>query len=153
MISGDFTADASVEMTYANYAVYQITLSLTAGTYNFGYLNAAGEADGVARTVVVDSAMELPVVCFGSEAGCDGCTDPEFVDFNPHADASIDCTIAPVLGCTYGDATNFDSNATIDDGTCAFEIGNACQADLNGDGTIGTPDLLAFLSSFGSDCE
>ena len=64
-----------------------------------------------------------------------------------------DCTTVNVNeGCTYSDAGNYDATATIDDGSCTFEI-NACPGDLNGDSVIGTPDLLQFLSLFGSSCE
>jgi hypothetical protein len=64
-----------------------------------------------------------------------------------------DCTTVNVNeGCTYSDADNYDATATIDDGSCTFEI-NACPGDLNGDSVIGTPDLLQFLSLFGSSCE
>ena len=43
--------------------------------------------------------------------------------------------------------------ATDDDGSCTFDnVVNDCQADLDGDGTIGTTDLLALLAVFGSDC-
>jgi hypothetical protein len=152
-ISGDFTSGAVVSMDYANFSLYQITLSLSAGTYSYEFHNEAGASDGMVRTVTVDASLEVAPVCFGSETACDGCIDPEYADFNPHAGASVDCLVDPVLGCTYADATNYDANATIENGSCTFELGNACPGDLNGDGTIGTPDLLSFLSAFGSDCQ
>ena len=55
-----------------------------------------------------------------------------------------------VNGCTYSNATNYDVNASLDDGSCTFE--NSCPADLNGDGTVTISDLLAFLSLFGTTC-
>jgi hypothetical protein len=62
-------------------------------------------------------------------------------------------TIIPVNGCTYPDAINFDSLATADDGSCVYEIiDNFCPADLNYNGTVGTPDLLLFLSAYGNVC-
>jgi len=36
---------------------------------------------------------------------------------------------------------------------CATQSGNPCPADINGDGTIATQDLLLFLSDFGNTCE
>ena len=54
-------------------------------------------------------------------------------------------------GCTYPDAINYDASASIDDGSCTFELAT-CMGDLNGDGLISAQDLLSFLSVFGSDC-
>ena len=40
------------------------------------------------------------------------------------------------------------------DGSCKTDSGNAnCPSDLDGDGTTGTPDLQAFLASFGLICD
>ena len=79
------------------------------------------------------------------------------------------------LGCTYPDATNYNDLATSDDGSCVFEECDpnagyeqgyaagvesvdcpdvsSCPADLNGDGTITTGDLLVFLGAFGTICD
>jgi len=59
----------------------------------------------------------------------------------------------PVVGCTYESASNYDSTSGLDDGTCVFELVNPCPADLNGDGSITTGDLLIFLGAFGSICD
>ena len=56
-------------------------------------------------------------------------------------------------GCTYPDASNYDETAVADNGTCEFDIANPCPADLNGDGSITTGDLLIFLGAFGTICE
>ena len=58
-----------------------------------------------------------------------------------------------VMGCTYGDASNYDETATNDDGSCLFDIANPCPTDLNGDGGTTTADLLLFLGAFGTVCE
>ena len=42
--------------------------------------------------------------------------------------------------------------ALSDDGSCTFDIANPCPADLNGDGSITTGDLLIFLGAFGTIC-
>ena len=79
--------------------------------------------------------------------------DSEFVDI--------------VQGCTYAVACNYDVNATLDNGSCDWscvcgqgtiwdEVVGACvaqcSADQDGDGLIGTGDLLIFLSTFGATC-
>jgi len=58
-----------------------------------------------------------------------------------------------VMGCTYGDATNYDETATNDDGSCEFDVANPCPTDLNGDNQTTTSDLLIFLGAFGTVCE
>jgi hypothetical protein len=58
-----------------------------------------------------------------------------------------------VFGCMYPDALNYDSEATVDDLSCEFELASNCPADLTQDGVVNTQDLLEFLVSFGSFCE
>jgi hypothetical protein len=51
-------------------------------------------------------------------------------------------------GCTYDDATNYNEEATVDDGTCEW-----CRADLDGNGLIQLSDLLSFLAVYNTTCE
>lgn len=82
-----------------------------------------------------------------------GCTDPFYMEFDPYAPGDDgSCMTLKVWGCTYDAASNFDPAANIDDGSCVVETGVACPGDLDGDGTVATPDLLSFLSVFGTDC-
>lgn len=53
-----------------------------------------------------------------------------------------------VPGCTDSSACNFDSAATLDDGSCDY-ISCACPYDVNGDGSITVADLLIVLGEFG----
>ena len=53
---------------------------------------------------------------------------------------------------TYPEASNYDENATVDDGTCEVTAENNCPTDLNGDGTTTVSDLLILLGAFASDC-
>jgi len=53
-------------------------------------------------------------------------------------------------GCTYPDADNYNPEATLDIGTCVFT--NDCPADLDGEGSVTTSDLLLFLGAFGITC-
>ena len=58
-----------------------------------------------------------------------------------------------ILGCTYNSASNFDPLASTDDGSCLFDFTpSTCSADLDGNGQVGTPDLLSFLTQFGAVC-
>jgi hypothetical protein len=62
------------------------------------------------------------------------------------------CVFSGCEGCTYSDASNYDAASIADDGSCIFDIANPCPADLNGDGSITTGDLLIFLGAFGTIC-
>ncbi|MGB1897240.1 MAG: alpha-amylase family glycosyl hydrolase [Candidatus Poseidoniaceae archaeon] len=54
-----------------------------------------------------------------------GCTDSLATNFDSSAtydDGSCDYPVVPVLGCTDSTATNYDSEATEDDGTCMYPV-------------------------------
>ena len=54
-----------------------------------------------------------------------GCTDSLATNFDSSAtydDGSCDYPVVPVLGCTDSTATNYDSEATEDDGTCIYPV-------------------------------
>ena len=66
------------------------------------------------------------------------------------------CDSDEVFGCTYNSAENYDPQATADDGTCiGFEgaSGSSCLFDGDGDGGVGSGDLLGLLSEFGNVCD
>ena len=71
-------------------------------------------------------------------------------------------------GCTYQVACNYNPMAAVDDGSCDWsclcgmgtvyhaslgECVSTCTADQNGDGFVGTSDLLVLLNLFGLACE
>jgi hypothetical protein len=58
----------------------------------------------------------------GSCATLSGCMDPTYVEFNELAEVDTDPTscLTQVPGCTASNADNFNSEATIDDGSCLF---------------------------------
>ena len=84
-----------------------------------------------------------------------GCTISCACNYDANANITDNdlCVFEGCDGCTYPDASNYDETAIADNGTCEFEIANPCPADLNGDGSITTGDLLIFLGAFGTICE
>ncbi len=115
------------------------------------------ETDGFTNRVIdVSGDTTVDLVCWESCTSCGimGCTDPDFVEFNP--DAVIDdgsCLTLTVFGCAYAEADNFNPQANTDDGSCEFSLGAACPGDFNEDGAITASDLTAFLSVFGLTCD
>ena len=79
------------------------------------------------------------------------CIRDRYNPFNGSDDSY--CMTAISGGCIYEQAENYAAAATTDDGSCVFDTVSDCPGDLNNDGQIGTPDLLAFLASFGTSCE
>jgi hypothetical protein len=63
------------------------------------------------------------------------------------------CEYTSCAGCTYALAPEYDSTATIDDGSCTISPSSGCQSDLTGDGLVNTQDLLLLLGAFGGTCE
>jgi hypothetical protein len=151
-------------MQYAGYGVYSITLVLSAGTIEYQFINgnAWGGDENVPtgcgneygnRSLLVAGNTDAGVVCFEACSACAGCTNPFSLEFSPFAgEDDGSCATALVWGCTYSAANNFNPQANVDNGSCAFETVNPCPADIDGDGAVATPDLLAFLAAFGTDC-
>ena len=117
-------------------------------------LDAVTIGNEITSLSVVSGNSTSEALCFGSCDACAGCTDPFSVEFDPYAGVDDgSCATALIWGCTYSDATNFLPTATKDDGSCQFDAVNPCPADIDGNGVVATPDLLAFLAAFGTDCD
>ena len=138
-----------------SFGVYKFEVQASEGEFLYQYMDENFVQELGERSIFISDPMSLDVVCFNSVENCPGCTNPEFTEFNPYAVSDgLMCQTAAFMGCTYNEALNFDSTANLDDGTCLFaEVCNdSCPGDFNLDGTIGTEDLLIFLTEWGTIC-
>ena len=164
-IAGSFQGwdPGATDVPYVGYGVYEVVIQLQQGTYEYKFINgdawgmdeSVGDCgNGGNRVITVSSNMLTSGACFNSCDQCPGCADPTYAEYNPFSASAEGYCLTPMsMGCTYEDADNYDPSATTDDGSCEFGSGGSCPGDLNGDGQVGTPDLLQFLSAFGTGCD
>jgi len=153
----------ATDVPFVGYGVHEVVIQLQQGTYEYKFINgdawgmdeSVGDCgNGGNRVITVSGNTLTSGACFNSCDQCPGCTDPTYAEYNPFsASAEGYCLTPMAMGCTYEDADNYDPSATTDDGSCEFGSGGSCPGDLNGDGQVGTPDLLQFLSAFGTGCD
>lgn len=94
-------------------------------------LEATAQATGI--------SIETVMVHDGSiDASLDG-----YTTYRIYADVSSEFDF---VSSVFGDAT-------LDDGTCLFELSVGCALDTDNDGLVGTTDLLELLAYFGMTCE
>ena len=90
--------------------------------------------------------MNLPRSMWIGDNCVEGCDIACACNYNPDINTNVAlCEFDGCSGCTYEGAPQYDETATTDDGSCTFEFANPCPADLNGDGSVSTADLLEFL--------
>lgn len=82
----------------------------------------------------------------------EGCTDDVAANYNPLATVDDGSCVEAVTGCTYMDALNYSASASVDDGSCIFDCVDACPFDVDGNGSIGSADLIEFLATYGTSC-
>ena len=102
----------------------------------------------------VSSSFWVEVV--SNPNGVPGCTYPTASNYMPWA--TYDSGVCEYAGCTDPSALNYSPRHSVDDGSCFYNDPNcvaeaACPVDLNGDGAVGTPDLLLMLGEFGNSCD
>jgi len=92
--------------------------------------------------------------CFGTCTPCGTCGIPGASEYSPFAHFLAGCSgDGWIAGCTYVAATNFNPEATIEDGSCSWSTEIGCTGDEDGSGTVGVTDLLILLGNFGNLCD
>ena len=93
----------------------------------------------------------VPMLITPNVSGIVGCTYPNATNYLSYA--TIESGTCTFEGCMDPEANNFQTFALSDNGSCVYEsCSDECPSDLDGDGAVGTGDLLALLSSFGLIC-
>lgn len=94
----------------------------------------------------------VPMLITPNVSGIVGCTYPNATNYLSYA--TIESGTCTFEGCMDPEANNFQIFALTDDGSCEYEAcTSACPSDVDSDGAVGTGDLLSLLSSFGLVCE
>jgi 1,4-alpha-glucan branching enzyme len=120
--------------------VWEVTIPLQAGSYEYKYAFdnwtgseqlTAGDpctvTDGAFtnRLLIVEGTTTLAIVCYGSCSNCAnapvmGCTDPAANNYNASATMDDGSCQYDIFGCTDPMASNYNASATNDDGSCQY---------------------------------
>ncbi|MDA9756238.1 hypothetical protein N9V29_04645 [Flavobacteriales bacterium] len=145
----DGASQACVELTGDDYPTqegyYEVVITGEVLLNFFGTAISIGD---------VSSSFWVEVV--SNPNGVPGCTYPTASNYMPWA--TYDSGVCEYAGCTDPSALNYSPRHSIDDGSCFYNDPNcvadaACPEDLNGDGAVGTPDLLLMLGEYGNFCD
>jgi len=106
--------------------------------YDIGSLiNITGSSAGTGGYYYFFYDIEVEAVCTGITSSVYGCTDPTAINYDSTATIDDGSCIAIVYGCTDSLAFNYYGGATVDDGTCVYVAGctdaTACNYDLLAD--------------------
>lgn len=122
---------------------------------NFDPLANVDDGSCIAGGCLYPNASNYDAQASYDDGGCMflGCTDEAANNYCPLALNDDDSCLYDVLGCTYEEAPNYDDAATLDDGTCEMPEGESdCPFDTDGNGIVGSADLLEFLGAYSYPC-
>ena len=93
-------------------------------SYNYGTYNVWQETATVVIELTVQQQQTILDCCINQQQTIEGCTDPLALNYNPAAtvdDGSCEYDVDPEIpGCTDPAASNYNPLATIDDGSCEY---------------------------------
>ena len=107
------------------------------------------------RSILILLDLGIPLMANNDDGSCTGITGCTYAGAdNYDAANTLEDGSCVFSGCTDNSAENYNPFANNDDGSCDFEpcSGGGCPYDSNGDGEIGSADLLDFLVAFGQAC-
>ena len=122
------------------------------------YDPAANVDDGscIAGGCVYPNAANYDALASFDDGSCTflGCTDASASNYCPLALEDDGSCVYDVMGCTYEEAPNYNADATMDDGSCEMPSGESdCPFDTDGNGLVGSADLLEFLAAYSYPCQ
>ena len=123
---------------------------LDVGTFEVGVSGTAYTTVFGMPLVVQLTGMTVSMVILPNPDVTLGCTYPLASNFDP--EASVEDGSCQFDGCTNESAWNFQKFATTDDGSCEFDC-NSCPSDFDNDGITASSDLLLFLTNYGILCD
>ncbi|NQX90872.1 MAG: hypothetical protein HRT74_01810 [Flavobacteriales bacterium] len=142
--SGDLTCvgEASLVTENSGTFIYEVSFDLEEG---LDYLYCVS-FDGGDENYATFPSTEPSISMFGCLVP--DCLDPNACNYNPNAFGFVQTCVYP--SCADPEAANFDITGGCSDSSCAY----VDSVDFDGDGEVGTSDLLIFLSGFGCqiDC-
>ena len=121
------------------------------------YDEGANVDDGtcIAPGCIYSNAANYDPLASTDDGSCsfEGCTDASANNYCALALVSNDSCTYDVLGCTYPEADNYSPSANVDDGSCELPEGEVeCPFDTDGNGLVGSADLLEFLAAYSYPC-
>ena len=123
------------------------------------------DGDGICDTDEIPGCTDADATNFNGLATDDdgscsyaGCTDPTAENYAANAteeDGFCEYLCVGTAGCTYPGATNYDADANCENGTCEFPpfANDLCVFDVDGNGFIGSADLIVFLGVYELNCD
>ena len=121
------------------------------------YDSAANVDDGscIAPGCIYPNAANYNPLASFDDGSCsfEGCTDVTANNYCVLALVSDGSCTFDLLGCTYAEADNYAPGANVDDGSCELPEGDVeCPFDIDGNGLVGSADLLEFLAAYSYPC-
>lgn len=145
---------------YGNgYSLGSDTLCLGSGCYYINVGSGSSDAD-ISWSIedgtnYIEGGAPVSQVYFSIGTGiCSSCQEMMACNYDPIPPLSnCDlCEYSSCLGCTISFAPNYNSWATIDDGSCLGSNEEPCPGDFNNSGDVSVADLLILLTDFGEFC-
>jgi len=119
---------SSAAFSWSSLSCYDPNLYMFAYTSYYTVNGVYRGSSGAGRTGA-QGTRDLCGVCGGDDTSCRGCTDSTATNYDPDATQDDGSCVAAVPGCTDSTYNNYDSSATVDDGSCACEPGKVRAND------------------------